>query len=116
MEKKIISVVTGLALLAFGASYAMGKGTNIKNIPNGTQYNCKTCHKPGGYKVENLNSFGKDYLGNKSKWDEKLAKADSDRDGFTNGQELCDPEGKWKNGDADPAGDVYNPGDASSHK
>jgi MYXO-CTERM domain-containing protein len=36
---------------------------------------------------------------------------DSDRDGYTNGEELGDPEGLWKIGDPDPVGVFYDPGD-----
>lgn len=44
-----------------------------------------------------------------------LAGLDSDRDGYTNGEELGDPEGNWKIGDRDPVGVYYDPGDDRSN-
>ncbi|CAH8490864.1 unnamed protein product [Schistosoma turkestanicum] len=44
-----------------------------------------------------LNSFGSDFESKRS-WD-LLCPLDSDGDGFTNGQELGDPECQWKIGD-----------------
>ncbi len=54
--------------------------------------------------------------GNENFWTPELAALDSDGDGFTNGEELQDPNGVWTAGTADP-GDinlVTNPGDSSS--
>jgi hypothetical protein len=50
-------------------------------------------------------------------WGSKLAALDADGDGFTNGEELQDPEGAWRLGDPQP-GDpdaVTHPGDPDSH-
>ena len=50
-------------------------------------------------------------------WGPELAAIDSDGDGFTNGEELGDPEGVWRPGDAapgDPAA-VTLAGDPDSH-
>ena len=38
-----------------------------------------------------LNPFGEDFDDEKYKWTKKLCEEDSDGDGFTNGQELGDP-------------------------
>lgn len=91
----------------------------VGQIPNGKQFQCIACHtSPGGPR----NNFGKD-IGSKYldmsgnvKWGPELAKLDSDGDGFTNGEELGDPEGTWKIGDPDPVvmSGIYNPGDANS--
>ncbi|KAL3852551.1 hypothetical protein ACJMK2_016175 [Sinanodonta woodiana] len=72
-------------------------------IPNG--YNvidpCKTRatwmgvgheHPDGGGA---LNPFGKDFYKFGKIWNEILCRADSDRDGRTNGEELGDPQCKW---------------------
>jgi hypothetical protein len=67
------------------------------------------------------NKFGQTvengYLnGNNVVWSPALANIDSDGDGFTNGQELQDPNGLWTAGATQP-GDlnkVTNPGNANS--
>ena len=49
-------------------------------------------------------------------WGGELAAIDSDDDGFTNGEELGDPDGTWVVGDPDPEVDaIYHPGDAEDH-
>jgi len=88
-------------------------------IPNGSKNQCLNCHlsQLGG----NLNVFGQEILSNhlSSKnaqgnviWSEALAALDSDGDGFTNGQELLDPNGTWRIGQPDPGNpnNVGNPG------
>ena len=41
---------------------------------------------------------------------------DAGDDGFTNGEELGDPDGTWVVGDPDPEVDaIYHPGDAEDH-
>ena len=50
-------------------------------------------------------------------WGPELAALDADGDGFTNGEELQDPEGAWRLGNPKP-GDpdaVTHPGDPDSH-
>ncbi|KAH9489133.1 hypothetical protein Btru_057526 [Bulinus truncatus] len=44
------------------------------------------------------NSFGKDFNTYGKKWSKELCQRDSDGDGLTNGQELGDPDCKWKKG------------------
>ena len=50
-------------------------------------------------------------------WGPELAALDSDGDGFTNGEELGDPDGTWQEGDAAPgdAADITHPGNPDSH-
>lgn len=90
----------------------------VTQIPNGNKNSCNNCHPSGNY--GQTNEFGKAagfYVsGGKVNWGEALALLDSDGDGFTNGAELQDPDGKWIQGNPAP-GDfalVTNPGDASS--
>jgi len=45
------------------------------------------------------NAFGKDFKRNGQVWDRCLCERDSDGDGKTNGEELGDPECKWKPGE-----------------
>ena len=68
------------------------------------------CHLNG------ITDFGKEFEVRDWVWDKDFAETDSDGDGFTNGEELQDPEGNWREGDADPgdAAKVTNPGDPTS--
>ncbi len=117
--KKIILTT----FLMFGFIFiqnADAKSFRVSQIPNGSKFSCMTCHTSpnGGAR----NAFGKaiedDFLsGGNVVWNEVLAALDSDNDGFTNGEELQDPDGEWSSGSANP-GDmdmVTNPGDATSH-
>jgi hypothetical protein len=69
----------------------------VSRIPNGDINTCLNCHvsSEGG---DSPNLFGLDFAKNGLIWDSILAKVDSDKDGFTNGEELLDPNGLWKNG------------------
>lgn len=114
-----------LILIAFMISYgsSTSRPFRVDQIPNGTKLQCLNCHNSssGG----SLNSFGQEVFSNHltSKnsfgnvvWSNDLAGLDSDKDGFTNGQELQDSNGDWKVGLSDP-GDrnlVTNPGNSSS--
>ena len=86
-------------------------------IPNGSVDRCSTCHlssggggarTPFGQAVRPLVTRGR--CG--EFWGPELAALDSDGDGRTNGEELQDPEGLWRDGDPDPGdrADVTNPG------
>ncbi len=98
---------------------AIARDFRVAQIPNGNTFQCLTCHTtPGGPR----NNFGKDIsksflnMSGNVIWGQELAKLNSDGDGFTNGQELGDPDGTWKAGEPDPVvmGGVFNPGDANS--
>jgi hypothetical protein len=85
-------------------------------MPNGGRFNCSNCHvSSNGGGARNL--FGADVLdivGGSSAipfWSPTLAALDSDGDGFTNGQELGDPDG---DGTPIPGASVSNPGSATS--
>ncbi|XP_067657826.1 temptin-like [Haliotis asinina] len=47
---------------------------------------------------QNLNPFGKDFQEASHTWTQDLCHKDSDNDGFTNGQELGDPQCTWRVG------------------
>jgi len=91
----------------------------VSQIPNGEKFECKNCHLDMD-DIEKLNPFGKDVNqhrnGKKINWNEELAMMDSDNDGYTNGQELLDTEGKWRVGDDNPGNinNASNPGDSKS--
>ena len=89
----------------------------VPNAPDG----CNTCHTTGGGTPRN--PFGLDVEarvtpnGQEVFWGPELAALDSDGDGFTNGEELGDPDGTWQEGDAAPgdAADITHPGNPDSH-
>ena len=118
MLKKTTILFAG-ATLFFGTSLFAKQNfpsliPNVNNIPGLNGNTCNTCHTNGGGTARN--AFGldvkKNLSGNSINWS-ALSKLDSDGDGFTNGQELQDPEGTWIPGQASP-GDptkVSRPGD-----
>lgn len=93
----------------------------VNQIPNGNKFGCANCHVSalgGGAR----NDFGKlveqkylDQSGNVT-WNSAIANEDADGDGFTNGQELQDPNGTWRQGQPNPglSANVFNPGDKNS--
>ena len=97
-------------------TFMIGRSFRVSKVPHGTKFSCNTCHTSGGGTP--LNPFGKDVEtrvqpnGGESFWNSELADLDSDGDGFTNGEELQDPDGLWAEGSAMPgdAALVTNPG------
>ena len=95
------------------------KSFRVFQIPNGSVNSCLNCHKSmlGGLP---LSKFGEQVLnfglnGENVDW-KAIYNLDADEDGFTNGQELLDPDGTWTPGMADPGNpaDVKKPYDANS--
>ena len=121
MYKRFL-LVAGLMIFA-SATFLVARGFRAPQIPNGTLKSCANCHvNPGGGGPRN--PFGQEIEANhlstpgsagQVEWNEALAQLDSDGDGFTNGEELQDPDGTWRIGQPFP-GDpalVTNPGDAT---
>ncbi|MRG96589.1 hypothetical protein [Polyangium spumosum] len=112
-----------LCLAAFtSATAASARPFRVNDIPNGAKYGCLNCH--GDNNASYNTDFGGDarlhLVGAVSVQQQNvdwapLCPIDSDRDGWTNGEELGDPDCTWKKGDPDPMGFIYNPGNPDNH-
>ena len=104
-------LVTPLLCLA---TTAFARPTFPTEVPNGSVYNCLTCHTQaaGG---PSWNDFGLDVRANLSggfpDW-AAVYDMDSDGDGQTNGEELGDPCGDWTGGAAPRTTDISAPGNS----
>lgn len=121
LSKTCLSVVASFVFLTVAVG-AEARPFRVDDIPNGSKFGCLNCH--GDTKASYNTDFGSDartYLipngGAVStehvEW-APLCVLDSDRDGWTNGQELGDPNCVWKPGDAKPMGLLTNPGEYES--
>ena len=115
--KRTLLIISAISTVSFAVD---ARPLRVAQVPN-TMNQCSTCHvsNQGG----SLNPFGDDVDQTMSSpgpsgvanW-QLLYAMDSDGDGFTNGQELQDPNGEWTQGSPNP-GDpalVTAPGNASS--
>ena len=111
----VVSCLTFVSIESFSRSFRPSQ------MPNGSVVNCAACHISqfgGGARTP----FGQDVFARVSPgqrtvfWGPELAAIDSDGDGFTNGEELGDPNGTWVEGDPAPGDSslVTNPGDPDS--
>jgi hypothetical protein len=100
--------LAGLLMVVVWSDPAGARSTYVARIPNGSVYSCDNCHST---------PFKTDFRNQGRQWTAALAQMDSDGDGYTNGEELLDPAGTWRQGDPDPGNpaDVTNPGDPASH-
>jgi len=114
MKSIIVTLFLFTIIAAFSVNSVFAWADDENQIPNGGVFGCNTCH---GATTHTLNPFGNAYSAASDTWTEALASADSDGDGYTNGEELLDPDGIWVEGQANPGDpvDVTNPGNASSH-
>lgn len=99
----------GLVALVVAATTAFGYGSYVAKIPNGDAFGCNSCHKSGKF----LTAF----KNNGNVWNKALAVKDSDGDRASNGVELQDPEGKWRENNPNPkvpGWSTFNPDDAGS--
>jgi hypothetical protein len=100
----MIRIILYSALIISFTQLCISRPFRVNQIPNGTKYMCLNCHQSvsGG---DTRNPFGQtveDNLTNGNvRWD-LIFNIDSDGDGYTNGQELQDPEGLWATGQPNP--------------
>ncbi len=110
-----IATLAAVAVL-FVSFDAQAKSFRVQQIPNASQFNCDTCHEPGntGY----VNPFGVQVLSHLSggdvKWEE-MWNLDADGDGYTNGEEMGDPNGTWRIGMPNPSFRATHPGYADQN-
>jgi len=103
--KKSIFYISMIFFLA-SITLMIGRSFRVSKVPYGSKYSCNTCHTNGGGSP--LNPFGLDVEsrvtpdGTEVFWGPELAALDSDGDGFTNGEELQDPDGLWSEGSPSP--------------
>jgi len=117
MKKSILYIL----VLFFFASITLliSRSFRVQKVPHGGKFSCNTCHTNGGGTPRN--PFGLDVEsrvtpnGQENFWGPELAALDSDGDGFTNGEELQDPNGTWQPSQSAPgdASLVTHPGIAS---
>ncbi len=116
ISRVFVSFIVGIGVLGVGTLDSSARPFRPDKIPNGRINSCDNCHVfPGGPR----NAFGlevEELVDPNSRaefWGPDLAQQDADGDGFTNGEELQDPNGEWSEGDPQP-GDpslVTNPSD-----
>lgn len=92
---------------------AVARPWRPSQIPNGDVYSCTTCHTTEGPRnVFGLAVEARVTPGSEDPfWDAELAALDSDGDGFTNGEELGDPDG---DGTPTPGVEVTHPASPAS--
>ena len=119
---KLLVLLAATAGLIAMSSTADARAGRVLEVPNGVTFNCLLCHTDAvgngprnafGAQVEDMGLDGVgDISTQKVVW-ANIADLDADGDGFTNGQELGDPNGAWEIGQDDPETDnVGDPNDA----
>jgi len=117
--KKIYSTIVIFFMLG-SILYIVGRSFRVSKIPNGSKTSCNTCHTNGGGTPRNPFGIAVQSKvtpnGTESFWNPEFAALYSDGDGFTNGEELQDPNGLWKEGEPNPGdfSQVTNPGNPNS--
>jgi len=108
-----VSVTAALTGVLSGFFLVFGHPVYRDFVPNGHYFKAvgHVGDPNNGYTARN--QFGRDFSRYGKSWTEALCKLDSDGDGFTNGEELGDPDCKWKSGEKlSCATKVSDPGDS----
>ncbi len=96
----LVVLVCGSMVLALATAEA--RGFRQSEYPNGMQLGCEGCHVfPGGPRNDLGLQVEQTLDGDHVDWS-AIYQLDADGDGFTNGQELGDPEGTWTISMPDP--------------
>ncbi len=77
-----------LLSLLLAARDASATSAIMSAVPGSSAFGCQACHPAG----TSLNGFGADLAANSNQWSQ-VFDLDSDDDGYTNGEELGDPDG-----------------------
>jgi len=108
-----------LIVMSVAVAYAQPADARSKRsgqIPN-NDWSCGACHNNalGGGPLDEFGQQVEEHLSEPVEqadvdW-QAIYDLDADGDGFTNGEELGDPNGDWESGDGDPEADPTNPAD-----
>ena len=113
----ILAALIGASYL-FSIHTASALPASPGKVPNGSVFSCNSCHLPDPAPKSANTQMKLDFLNNvpTKTWTLELANKDSDGDGFSNGEELQDPNGTWAIGQTDPCCFYYvsNPSDPNS--
>lgn len=116
-----IGFLLALSLLLM-AKVAESRSFRVGDLPNGSKFGCLNCHGTNTGSIRNdFGSEAQNYLAGAGGVQQQhvnwgpLCPFDSDGDGWTNGEELGDPNCTWKAGDPDPKAFIFNPGDPDSY-
>ena len=118
MRKTLPYILFSAIILTF--TVMVSRSFRVSQIPNGSAFQCANCHVSaggGGARTAFGETVRSGFLTSPTGnvvWGPDLAAIDSDGDGFTNGEELQDPNGVWSSGSIGDPSLVTNPGDASS--
>ena len=112
-----------ILFLSIASTILVSRSFRVTQIPNGNQAQCLNCHNSefGGSRNVFGQAIQSGFLSTPGpsgnvQWGPELAALDSDNDGFTNGEELGDPDGTWSQGQPAPGdpNNISNPGDPNS--
>lgn len=97
MHSPIVIATASVALvLSLSVPTADAFGKYVKLLPNGGDIpDAPACGHLDAAGQDGTNDFGKAYKKFGNTWNKQLCEADSDGDGFTNGQEMGDPCCTW---------------------
>ena len=125
LNQTVWTVASAVALSLIFATPADARSARRDQVPNGrdANTNCGTCHMSTD-RGDARNAFGVEVFLNflnpqnasgVVQWSPALAALDSDGDGYTNGEELGDPDGTWTTADpVNTAFEATSPGNAAS--
>ena len=97
-------------LLLLLATPAFARSGRQNLLPHGNSLQCAACHTEPNRGITNFGFDSYAVLRNGAIDWAALSAMDSDKDGYSNGVELGDPNGNWRPGMAQPSGAFWNPG------